>query len=66
MKYGNVVIIVRLVIDAFMWCNCKIMDSDVSGGESKRPVSAMTIGGDIIEVVEDDDISVVSDDRGDG
>jgi len=64
-KYGNVVIIVQLVIDVFMWCNCRIMDSDVSGGESKRPVSAVMIGGDTIEVVEDDDISVVSNDKGD-
>jgi len=42
-----------------------LMDSDVGGGGSKRPVSAMTIGGDTSEVVEDDDISVVSDDGGD-
>ena len=54
-----------IVIDAFMCCNCRIMDSGVNGGENKPPVSAVTIGGDTIEVVEDDDISVVSDDGGD-
>ena len=37
-------------------------DSDVSGGGSKRPVSTVTVGGDTSEVVEDDDISIISDD----
>ena len=41
------------------------MDSDVGGGGSKRLVWAMTVGGDTSEVMEDDDISVVSDDGGD-
>ena len=34
-------------------------------GRSKQPVLAMTIGGDTIKVVKDDDISVVSDDKHD-
>ena len=37
----------------------------MGGGRNKQPVSAMTVGGDTSEVVEDDDMSVVSDDRGD-
>jgi len=37
----------------------------VSGGGSKRSASAMTVEGDASEVVEDNDIWVVSDDRGD-
>jgi len=38
------------------------MDSDVGGGRSKCPVSAMTVGGETSEVLEDDDVSIVSDD----
>ena len=64
MKCGNVVISIELVIDASLG-NYRLMDSDVRGGESKRPVSAMTVGGDTNEVVEGDDASVVSNDGGD-
>ena len=41
------------------------MGSDMGGGGSKQLVSRMTVGGDTSEVVEDYEISVVSDDRGD-
>jgi len=37
----------------------------VGGGGSKRLVSRMTVKGDTSEVVEDDKILVVLDDRGD-
>ena len=41
------------------------MDSDVARGGSKWHVSRMTVRGETSEVVEDDEISAVSDDRGD-
>jgi len=45
---------------------CSLMDSDVGGGGSKHPVSCMMVGADTREVGENDEVSVVSDDRGDG
>ena len=35
------------------------------GGGSKRGLSTMMVGGDISELLEDDEISVVSNDEGD-
>jgi len=37
----------------------------MGGGGSKRPMSRMMVEGDTNEVVEDDEISVVSNDGGD-
>jgi len=42
-----------------------LVQETVGGGGNKRAVSAMIVGGNTSELVEDDDISTVSDDRGD-
>jgi len=38
------------------------MDSDVNGGGSKQSETCMIVGGDRREIVEDDEVSVMSDD----
>jgi len=41
------------------------MDNDMGGGGTKELVTRMTVGGDNTELQGDDEISIVSDDRGD-
>jgi len=38
------------------------MDSDMGGGEGKRPVWCTMVGADTREVGEDDEVSIVPDD----
>ena len=52
-------------VDLICNAKCRLIDSDVGGGRTKRPVSCMMVGGDTREVGEDDEVSVVSDDGGD-
>jgi len=52
-------------VDLICNAKCRLIDSDVGGGRSKRPVSCMMVGGDRRQTAEDDEVSVVSDDGGD-
>ena len=58
MRCGN-------AIDVICYDNCRLTNSDVNGGGSKQSETCMIVRRDRGEVVEDNEVSVVSDDGGD-